>query len=118
MWLPTAEFWHNCSFHSSLGWSPFETLYGRTPRLLGLEPQSVAGGKLEEWLTERVATDLLIRQHLTRAMQRMKKQADRRCSEHEFSIGVMVYMKFQPYIHSLVMPRMNQKLCFKFFGPF
>jgi ribosomal protein L21E len=73
---------------------------------------------LEEWVTERAATDVLIRQHLTRAVQRMKKQAVKKRSERKFSVGDMVYMKLQPYIQSSVMPRANQKLCFKFFGAF
>jgi hypothetical protein len=30
----------------------------------------------------------------------------------------MVYMKLQPYVQSNVMPRANQKLSFKHFGPF
>jgi hypothetical protein len=86
--------------------------------LLGLEPQPAARGKLEEWLTERASTDVLIWQHLTRAGQRMKKQEDKRRSEREFSVGGVVYMKLQPYIQSLVMPRADKKLGFKFFGPF
>jgi hypothetical protein len=35
-WLAIAEFWYNTSFHSSLGRTPFEALYGYVPRQFGL----------------------------------------------------------------------------------
>jgi hypothetical protein len=35
-WLAVAEFWYNTSFHSSLGRTPFEALYGYAPRQFGL----------------------------------------------------------------------------------
>jgi hypothetical protein len=78
---------------------------------LGIEPQPAAGGNLEEWLSERASTDVLIR--------RMKKQADKKKhSEHEFSEGDMVYIKLQPYVQSSTMPQANQKLSFRISGPF
>jgi hypothetical protein len=54
-WLSLAEFWYNSSFHSSLGRSPFEVLYGHAPRHFGLSAESVGADilALNQWLSER-----------------------------------------------------------------
>jgi hypothetical protein len=60
----------------------------------------------------------LIQQHLNRAAVIMKSQADKGRSQHHPEVGDMVFIKLQPYIQSSLAPRANQKLSFKFFGPF
>ena len=30
-WIPQVEFWYNTTFHSSMGTTPFEVVYGRPP---------------------------------------------------------------------------------------
>jgi hypothetical protein len=60
----------------------------------------------------------VIRQHLNRANVRMKNQADKGRTELSFEVGDLVFLKLQPYIQSSLAPRANQKLVFKFFGPF
>jgi hypothetical protein len=60
----------------------------------------------------------LIQQHLARAKNRMKMQADKNQTERSFSVGTWVYVKLQPYIQTSVANRASQKLSFRFFGPY
>jgi hypothetical protein len=84
-WLSLAKFWYNTSEPSTLGRSPFEVLYGRSPRHFGLDSASTcASADLSLWLAEREVMQALVKQHLYRAQDRMKRQADKGRSEQEF----------------------------------
>jgi hypothetical protein len=83
-----AEFWYNTNYHSSIGCSPFEALYGRSPRHFGVDSASaVAVTDLKQWLQDRKFITRLIQQHLTHAQLRMKKQADTNRTERVFQVG-------------------------------
>jgi hypothetical protein len=118
VWLPTAEYWYNTSFHSALGSSPFEVLYGRKPCSLGIEVTPIVPGTLSYWLLERSMMQHLVHQHLVRTQNRMQHLADKGRSERSFEVGDWVYMKLQPYVQSSVMPRAHHKLNYKYFGPY
>ena len=96
-WLPLAEHWYNTSFHTTLGHSPFEALYGYAPRPFALEAPAT-NPKVAELANDRASTLELLRQHLLRAQQMMKHQADKHHSERSFTVGDRVYLKIQPYL--------------------
>jgi len=60
----------------------------------------------------------LIQQHLHCSKERMKCQADKNRLERHFAVGDMVFLRLQPYIQTTLAHRANQKLSFKYFGPF
>lgn len=118
-WLSLCEYWYNTNWHSSTGSSPFEIIYGHPPRHFGIDPDcTVASTDLQQWLDQRQLVMDSVRQHLLRAQQRMKSQADKHRTERSFEVGDSVFLKLQPYIQASVAPRANHKLAFKFFGPY
>lgn len=116
-WLPTAEFWYNTSYHSSLNTSPFQALYGKEANLGGLPAIAThlpehTGDELD-WVTHNDK----LRAQLARAQNRCKQQADRHRIERSY-VGDQVLLKLQPYVQSTVANRPCPKLAYKFFGPF
>lgn len=105
-------------FHSAIGRSPFEALYGYPPRLLAVDPSAVSHPEVTIWASDRQWMDQLLQHHLNRAKHRMKKQSDQNKSERSFSVGDFVYLKVQLYVQTSLAPRSHLKLAFRFFGPF
>jgi hypothetical protein len=106
-----AEFWYNSSYHTSLGCSPFQALYGIEPNF-GALPNRCAKAE------ERQHFIQLLREHLLRAQARIKAYADKHRTEREFQVGEEVLLKLQPYAQTSVVNRPCAKLAFKYFGPF
>jgi hypothetical protein len=72
-WISLAEFSYNTSEHSAFGKSPFEVLYGCSPRHFGITDESVSPvPDVASMLEERSTMFAAVRQHLLRAQQRMK----------------------------------------------
>lgn len=118
-WTPLAQFWYNTTHHSAIGMTPFKAMFGYEPRHWGLSAHSSCSvPSLQAWLEERTVIQQLVQQHLNRAKQCMKAQADKKRSERQFECGDQVFVKLQPYIQSSVTPRANHKLSFKYYGPY
>lgn len=117
-WLSMAEFWYNSSTHSALGRSPFEVLYGYPLRHFGLDIDAVASvPDLQNWMTNRATMQALVKQHLLRAQDRMKRQVDKGRSERTFAVGDMVFLKLQPYVQSSVAPAPTTNSASNSLGP-
>lgn len=118
-WLPTAEWWYNTSYHTSLQVTPYEAMYGVTPPQIG--ERAIPGNVSEEArATVQQREDMLARlkENLAKAQTRIKKFADRLRSERQFELGDMVYLKMQPYRQNAFGLRGSLKLRAKFYGPF
>jgi hypothetical protein len=84
-WLALAEFWYNTSVHSATAKTTFSVLYGHEPHHFGISVEDVyVPVVLSEWMQERQVMLDLVRQHLLRAKDKMKRQADKKRSERSF----------------------------------
>jgi hypothetical protein len=72
---------------------------------------------VQELLSERKLHTELIKQHLLKAQNRIKMQADKNMIDREFQVGDQVLLKLQPYTQSSVASRPFPKLSHKFLGP-
>lgn len=83
--MSVAEYWYNFSFHSSLGITPFEVLYGRAPHHFGLVvDDSVSHVDLNAWSSQRELMLRMIKHILLRAQQRIKHQVDQERLDKNF----------------------------------
>jgi hypothetical protein len=117
--LPLAEFWYNTSFHSAIGMSPFEALYGRkAPNLVHYTPGTSKINNLDELLSQKTQILKVLKENLTKAQNRMTIQANCHRQDFNFEVGQWVYLKLQPYRQHSIHQRLSHKLAKRFYGPF
>ena len=78
-WLPWAEHHYNTAAHSSIGTSPFHTLYGQSPpTLVCYEWGSAATVEVDNYLNTRDALLAELKDHLHRAQQKKQQYANKK----------------------------------------
>ena len=116
--LPLVEFAYNNSFHSSIGMSPYEALYGRPCRTplcwTQVGERSMIGPEIVEETTEKIK---FLRDKMRQAQDRQKNYADRRRKDLEFQVGDLVYLKMITF-KGRVRISGRRKLDPRYLGPF
>ncbi|GKA63783.1 ty3-gypsy retrotransposon protein [Tanacetum coccineum] len=97
-WLPLAEYWYNTNKHSSISVPPYEAVYGQTPPLHN--PYVARESEVEtvdRSLQAKESAIGMLKFHIKRVQDRLKKYADLKRSEREFEVGMWDYLKLQPH---------------------
>ena len=117
-YIPLMEFAYNNSFHSSIGMSPYEALYGRKCRTpvcwMELNEHKVIGPDIVKDTEEKVQ---IIQKRLKAASDRQKSCANLKRRDIEYEVGDKVFLKVSPWRKIL---RFGQKgkLSLRFIGPY
>lgn len=96
--LPLAEYWYNTSFHSAIGMTPFEALYGRPPpSLLPYTSGKTKIDSLNALLQAKAEILKVLKANLNKARNHMIQQANLHRQDKSFAPDQWVYLKLQPY---------------------
>ncbi|CAN6688431.1 unnamed protein product [Malus baccata var. baccata] len=116
--LDLMEFAYNNSFHSSIGMSPFEALYGRafrTPLCWSEVGERVLEGpKIVDETTQNIQ---VIKSNLKAAQDRQKSLTDRHATNRVYDVGDWVFLKLSPW-RSVVRFGKRGKLSPRYIGPY
>lgn len=118
-WIPWAMYWHNTTWRSSTGFTPYEIVYDRPPpTLLQYVPTTAKVQAVEDYLYNRDRVKKLLMDNLVKARDRMKSFAYRHRTERHFEVAERVLLKLQPYRQKTVRWALPQKMSSKYFSPY
>jgi hypothetical protein len=117
-WLPLAKWWYNTTYHSSLKCTPFEALYSYSPPMISKIMIPGPESPIVDFLLQKQQMIEKLKANLTQAQARMKKYADLKRTEREFSPGNMVYLRRQTFRQHGMGLHQNLKLTTMYYCPF
>lgn len=92
-WLPLAELWYNTCHHSSLGMSPFKTLYNQDPPSLNYQQSKSTNPTVKQFSQNRTQVQQLLKENLLRAQEWMTWYANKKRTKRHFELGDEVFLK-------------------------
>nr|KYP37502.1 Retrotransposable element Tf2 [Cajanus cajan] len=117
--LHLAEFWYNTSYHSAIGTTPFQALYGRPPPVVrDYILESSTDTAVESLLQDRTTNLRIIKEHMCRTQQRMRDQANKGRINVTFEVGDWVLLKTHLYRQRSLARPVSHKLGRRYHGPF
>lgn len=110
-WILWAEYWFNTNFNQSIGMSPFKALYGQDPpTIFKLEDVESSVEDVNQHIRDRNALIEELKGHLVKALETMKRYADKNRRDISFENGELVYVKLRPYRLKSLAKKINEKL--------
>jgi hypothetical protein len=118
-WLHLGEYCYNTTYHMSIGMSPFRALYSYDPlTFVEIVFGDSRAPMVQDWI--QMSQDILreLKDHLHRAQNQQKVQADKHRVERTFEVGDLVYLRLQPYRQASIKKNGTEKLKPRFYGPY
>ncbi|CAN6723565.1 unnamed protein product [Malus baccata var. baccata] len=116
--LDLIEFAYNNRFHSSIGMSPFEAIYGksyRTPLCWSeVSERVLVGPEIVEETTQNIQ---VIKSNLKATQDYQKSLADRHATDRIYNVGDWVFLKLSP-CKGVMRFRKKCKLSPRYIGPY
>ena len=113
------EYYYDTTHHVSIGMTPFRALYNYDPiSFVEIAFGDSRAPMVQDWIQQ--SQDILreLKDHLQRAQNQQKVQADKHRVERTFEVGDLVYLRLQPYRHASIKRSGAEKLHPRFFGPY
>jgi len=113
------EYCYNTTFHISIGMSPFHSLYGYDAlKFFDVMFGDSKAPWSKDWIQE--SQDILrsLKDNMRTTKNKQKIYANWGCTERQFEVGDLVYLRFQPYKQSTLKQKGAEKVKPRFYGPY
>jgi hypothetical protein len=118
-WLHLGEYCYNTTQHMSIGMSPFKALYSYDPfSFVDISFRDSRVPMVQDWIQQNQDILRELKDHLQRAQNQQKVQADKHRVDQNFEVGDLVYLRLQPYKQASIKRSGAEKLQPHFFGPY